>query len=54
MSQGIALETMRLVLLPLSEADLDALQCISNDPLVRLYLWDDEPVSKEQIEGIFA
>jgi ribosomal-protein-alanine N-acetyltransferase len=27
---------------------------ISNQPLVRLYLWDDEPLSMDQIEGIFA
>jgi [ribosomal protein S5]-alanine N-acetyltransferase len=52
-SHAIALETERLVLRPLSEADLDALHRISNDPLVRRYLWDDEPVSMVTIEGIF-
>jgi hypothetical protein len=36
----------------LSEADLDALRRISNERLVRLYLWDDVPVSMVQIEGI--
>ena len=54
MSHAITLETERLVLRPRSEADLDALYRISNDPLVRRYLWDDEPVSRAQIEGIFA
>lgn len=54
MNHAIALETERLVLRPLSEADLDALHRISNDPLVRRYLWDDEPVSVATIEGVFA
>lgn len=54
MSHAIALETEHLVLRPLSEADLDPLHRISNDLLVRRYLWDDEPVSKAQIEGIYA
>ena len=54
MSHDITLETERLVLCPLSEADLDALHRNSNEPLVRLYLWDDEPVSMEQIKGIFS
>lgn len=54
MSHAITLETERLVLRPLSEADLEALHRISNDLLVRRYLWDDEPVSMATIEGIFA
>jgi [ribosomal protein S5]-alanine N-acetyltransferase len=53
-SHAIALETERLVLHPLSEADLDALHRISNDLLVRRYLWDGEPVSIVTIEVIFA
>jgi [ribosomal protein S5]-alanine N-acetyltransferase len=53
-SHAIALETERLVLHPLSEADLDALHRISNDLLVRRYLWDGEPVSMVTIEVIFA
>jgi RimJ/RimL family protein N-acetyltransferase len=52
LNQGLVLETERLALHPLSEADLDALHRISNEPLVRLYLWDDVPVSMVQIEGI--
>jgi RimJ/RimL family protein N-acetyltransferase len=44
------LETGRLLLRPLSEADVDALRRISNEPLVRHYLWDDEPVSREDRE----
>ena len=54
MSHDITLRTERLVLRPLSETDLDAVHRISNEPLVRLYLWDDEPVSMGQIEGTFA
>ena len=49
-----ALETGRLVLLPLSGADLEALHRVSNDPLVRRYLWDDKPVSRSAIEEVIA
>ena len=48
------LRTGRLVLRPLTGADLDALHRISNDPLVRRYLWDDEPVPRTAIEGVIA
>lgn len=48
------LETERLLLRPLSEADVDALRRISNEPLVRRYLWDDEPVSRSKIEKLVA
>ena len=44
------IETRRLVLRSLSRSDTDALRRISNEPLVRRYLWDDEPVSGEKIE----
>lgn len=46
------LETERLTLRPLSEADAGALFRISNEPPVRRYLWDDEPVSGETIKGL--
>jgi RimJ/RimL family protein N-acetyltransferase len=48
------LETERLVLRPLSANDAGALHRISNDPPVRRYLWDDEPVSRATIEEIIA
>lgn len=48
------LETERLVLRPLSAGDVNALHSVSNEPLVRRYLWDDEPVSKAKIEDIVA
>ena len=48
------LRTGRLVLRPLTGADLDALHRVSNDPLVRRYLWDDEPVPRTAIEGVIA
>jgi len=39
-----SLQTERLSLRPLTRADENTLHRISNDPLVRRYLWDDEPV----------
>lgn len=48
------LETERLVLRPLDETDADALHRISNEPPVRRYLWDDEPVSKATIDGVVS
>ena len=41
------LETERLILRALSADDVDPLHRISNEPLVRLYLWDDQPVSQQ-------
>jgi [ribosomal protein S5]-alanine N-acetyltransferase len=49
-----ALETERLALRPLSETDLDAAHLISNHPLVRRYLWDDEPVAKAAVEDAIS
>jgi RimJ/RimL family protein N-acetyltransferase len=48
------LETERLLLRPLSADEVDCLYRISNEPNVRLYLWDNEPVSEETIEGFVA
>lgn len=48
------LRTERLLLRPLTEADVEALHRISNEPPVRRYLWDDEPVSPSQIENLVA
>jgi RimJ/RimL family protein N-acetyltransferase len=53
-SNAPTLETERLLLRPLAEADLKDLHRISNDPLVRRYLWDDVPVSKDMIERVLA
>ena len=41
----LPLETGRLVLRLLSADEVDPLHCISNEPMVPLYLWDDQPVS---------
>ena len=53
---GIAptIETGRLVLWPLSADDADALHRISNEPDVRRYLWDDEPVGQATIRDLIA
>lgn len=48
------LETERLLLRPLSTDEVDSLHRISNETNVRLYLWDDEPVSETTIEGLIA
>ncbi len=47
-------ETARLALRLLSGADLDAAHRVSNDPLVRRYLWDDEPVAKAAVEDAIS
>jgi [ribosomal protein S5]-alanine N-acetyltransferase len=46
------IETRRLVLRPIARSDTEALRRISNEPLVRRYLWDDEPVSREKIREV--
>jgi RimJ/RimL family protein N-acetyltransferase len=48
------LETERLLLRALSTNDVDSLHRISNEPNVRLYLWDDEAVSETTIKGLIA
>ena len=48
------LETERLVLRPLSADDADSLHRISNEPNVRLYLWDNEPVSQATVKDLIA
>ena len=44
------LTTGRLTLRPLSSGDVDALYRISDEPLVRRYLWDNAPVSRADVE----
>ncbi len=48
------LQTERLTLRPLAAADLDDLRRISNEPAVRRYLWDDEPVPEAEILDLIA
>src|SRR5215207_5841805 len=48
------LETERLVLRPLSADEADSLHRISNEPNVRLYLWDDELISEATIKSFIA
>jgi len=48
------LETERLVLRLLSADEVECLHRISNEPSVRLYLWDDELVSVTTIESLVA
>lgn len=50
----LTLETGRLVLRPLSTDDADALHRVSNEPDVRRYLWDDEPVEEATIRDLIA
>jgi ribosomal-protein-alanine N-acetyltransferase len=46
------LETERLLLRALSADDADSLHRISNEPNVRLYLWDDEPISEATVKSL--
>lgn len=48
------LETERLALRPLDADDLNDLHRISNEPAVRRYLWDDEPVPVAAIRGLIT
>ena len=48
------LETERLVLRALSADEATSLHRISNEPNVRLYLWDDQPNSEATIKGLIA
>jgi ribosomal-protein-alanine N-acetyltransferase len=48
------LETSRLLLRPIAADDAAALHRISNEPDVRRYLWDDEPIEKETIRGFVS
>ena len=51
-SYAPALQTERLSLRPLTRADENTLHRISNDPLVRRYLWDDQAVCVEAIRDL--
>ena len=52
MGRGVG--TDRLLLRPLSRTDAKALHRISNEPPVRRFLWDDEPVSEAAFLDIVA
>lgn len=45
------IETLRLRLRPVTLTDLDYFYLSWNEPQVRKYLWDDEPVAKERVEA---
>ena len=49
-----ALVTARLVLRPIVADDAEALHRISNEPDVRRFLWDDEPVEKGTIRDLIS
>ncbi len=44
---SLRLETSRLLLLPFTRDDVDALYRLWTDPLVRKYLWDDQVIPRE-------
>jgi [ribosomal protein S5]-alanine N-acetyltransferase len=46
------LETSRLWLRPLTSSDVEPFWQLCNEPLVRRFLWDDQPVAREVIEAI--
>ncbi|MYG14759.1 MAG: GNAT family N-acetyltransferase, partial [Gammaproteobacteria bacterium] len=48
------LQTKRLTLRPLAEADLSALHRFWTQPDVRRYLWDNEIISIERVAEIVA
>ena len=48
------LRTQRLLLRPLSEADVAVLHEIFNDPEVRRYLWDNQTVSEDTVREVLA
>jgi len=48
------LGTERLVLRPLSTDEVDSLHHTSNEPNVRLYLWDNEAISKVTLNSLIA
>jgi hypothetical protein len=49
-----ALETARLAMLPTCEADIDEIGRIANEPGVRRYLFDDQPIAPEFIRAALA
>ena len=48
------LETERLLLRPLEADEVDSLYRFSNEPNVRLYLWDDKLVSEATIKSLIS
>jgi RimJ/RimL family protein N-acetyltransferase len=49
-----AIESARLALQPMCTADIDALGRIANEPGVRRYLFDDQPVTRAFIRAVLA
>lgn len=48
------IETVRLRIRPFNSDDIDGLHALWTEPGVRKFLWDDEPVPKDQVESIIA
>jgi len=48
------LDTYRLALRPITARDVHALHRIFNQPDVRRYLWDDEPIEKATIRDLIS
>jgi [ribosomal protein S5]-alanine N-acetyltransferase len=48
----LTLSTERLVLRPISLADVDVLHTFWTDPAVRRYLWDNEVIARERVLDI--
>jgi RimJ/RimL family protein N-acetyltransferase len=48
------LETGRLALQPMCTADIDALGRITNEPAVRRYMFDDQPIRPEFLRAVLA
>ncbi len=46
------IETARLHLRPVTEADVDELHALWSSPEVRKYLWDDEVIAREQTASL--
>ena len=49
---SLILSTPRLTLRPFTLEDVDALHSLWNEPGVRKYLWDDEPVPRDRVHWI--
>lgn len=46
------IETERLTLAPLVEADVDGLHALFTDPGVRRFMWDDRVIDRETVAEI--
>jgi RimJ/RimL family protein N-acetyltransferase len=53
-AKAFELATSRLVLVPLTEADIDALHALWTAPAVRYFLWDDVVIPRERTAAVVA